>query len=179
MNACNFIPPKILVRLYHPTPSSYPHNLTSSLPSHFSKYQVHSSTAPRSATSNGLAWSIFIPIIIRPSTPPKVQKYKDEMENLSLEDHAGQGQPVLGGGMPPAQTQQLPPQMFTTAAQLLDLTDSKHASSLIPHLACDTGLYAILEILVTRMRCVARSRDEKVWFLGTDSRRIGHLKSSS
>jgi len=32
---------------------------------------------------------------------------------------------VLGRGAPPPQPQQLPPQMFTTAAQLLDLTDKK------------------------------------------------------
>lgn len=43
------------------------------------------------------------------------------METLSLED-----QQVLGGaGGPQQQNQQLPPQMFTTAAQLLDLTDSE------------------------------------------------------
>jgi U6 snRNA-associated Sm-like protein LSm1 len=54
------------------------------------------------------------------------------MENLTLEDQPPQGVPpmgtpnqILGGGMPPQQNQQLPPQMFTTAAQLLDLTDSK------------------------------------------------------
>lgn len=36
------------------------------------------------------------------------------------------GSPMpLGPGIPPPQNQQLPPQMFTTAAQLLDLTDSK------------------------------------------------------
>jgi len=33
--------------------------------------------------------------------------------------------PLLGPGIPPPQNQQLPPQMFTTAAQLLDLTDKK------------------------------------------------------
>lgn len=34
--------------------------------------------------------------------------------------------PMLGGGLPPPpQNVQLPPQMFTTAAQLLDMTDSK------------------------------------------------------
>ncbi|KAF8863529.1 hypothetical protein BDZ45DRAFT_644319 [Acephala macrosclerotiorum] len=50
------------------------------------------------------------------------------MESLSLEDPALQGaaqMPSLGPGMPPPQNQQLPPQMFTTAAQLLDLTDKK------------------------------------------------------
>lgn len=35
---------------------------------------------------------------------------------------------VLGRGAPPPQPQQLPPQMFTTAAQLLDLTDSRSPS---------------------------------------------------
>ncbi|XMA13452.1 hypothetical protein WAI453_006243 [Rhynchosporium graminicola] len=52
------------------------------------------------------------------------------MENLTLdENNAGggphqqqQGQQILG---PSPQNQQLPPQMFTTAAQLLDMTDKK------------------------------------------------------
>ncbi len=44
------------------------------------------------------------------------------MENLTLEDVPPPGGP-LGQGLPPQQ--QLPPQMFTTAAQLLDMTDSK------------------------------------------------------
>ncbi|TDZ34695.1 U6 snRNA-associated Sm-like protein LSm1 [Colletotrichum sidae] len=50
------------------------------------------------------------------------------MENLTTSDAPPQGaQPVLGGRVPPPppQTAQLPPQMFTTAAQLLDLTDKK------------------------------------------------------
>ncbi|KAJ4392723.1 hypothetical protein N0V85_006866 [Neurospora sp. IMI 360204] len=61
------------------------------------------------------------------------------MEHLSINDQPppppfpqGPGQPgpgmpppgLLGGGRPP-QPQQLPAQMFTTAAQLLDLTDKK------------------------------------------------------
>ncbi|KAJ0298932.1 hypothetical protein COL5a_011795 [Colletotrichum fioriniae] len=49
------------------------------------------------------------------------------MENLNISDAPPQGpQPVLGGrAPPPQQTPQLPPQMFTTAAQLLDMTDKK------------------------------------------------------
>jgi U6 snRNA-associated Sm-like protein LSm1 len=35
--------------------------------------------------------------------------------------------PLGGGGQMPPPIPQLPPQMFTTAAQLLDLTDSEHA----------------------------------------------------
>jgi hypothetical protein len=52
------------------------------------------------------------------------------MENLSIHDDSAQSQGgVLGGaqGGPQQQvqqSQQLPPQMFTTAAQLLDMTDS-------------------------------------------------------
>lgn len=50
------------------------------------------------------------------------------MENLSVSDappqHGPGGIPPLGAGRPP-QPQQLPAQMFTTAAQLLDLTDKK------------------------------------------------------
>ncbi|KAF4985802.1 hypothetical protein FDECE_16305 [Fusarium decemcellulare] len=42
------------------------------------------------------------------------------MENLSISDTPPQGR----GGVP-QQLPQLPPQMFTTAAQLLDLTDSR------------------------------------------------------
>ncbi|KAF2233213.1 Sm-like ribonucleoprotein [Viridothelium virens] len=50
------------------------------------------------------------------------------MENLSLQDQGGphgQNAPPqpAAGGLPPVP--QLPPQMFTTAAQLLDLTDKK------------------------------------------------------
>ncbi|KAK0107282.1 SM-like, degradation of cytoplasmic mRNAs and positively regulates transcription initiation [Cadophora gregata] len=49
------------------------------------------------------------------------------MENLTLDENNAGGPPqqqqqLLG---PSPQNQQLPPQMFTTAAQLLDLTDSK------------------------------------------------------
>jgi hypothetical protein len=43
------------------------------------------------------------------------------MEHLTLNDEVA----AMGGG-PQTQSQQLPPQMFTTAAQLLDLTDSKY-----------------------------------------------------
>lgn len=59
------------------------------------------------------------------------------MEHLSLNDPppgqggapppGPQGPPVLGRPPPPAQ--QLPAQMFTTAASLLDLTDSKDPGS--------------------------------------------------
>ena len=54
------------------------------------------------------------------------------MENLSISDPPHPPPPSHGpGGVPspvlgrPPQPQQLPAQMFTTAAQLLDLTDSK------------------------------------------------------
>lgn len=55
------------------------------------------------------------------------------MENLTISDPPPPQQQQHGGpqGMPPAlgrpppPPQQLPAQMFTTAAQLLDLTDSK------------------------------------------------------
>ncbi|ELQ34457.1 hypothetical protein OOU_Y34scaffold00765g3 [Pyricularia oryzae Y34] len=50
------------------------------------------------------------------------------MENLSISDAPPQGPgPVLGAGpgrVPPHTQAQLPAQMFTTAAQLLDLTDT-------------------------------------------------------
>jgi len=51
------------------------------------------------------------------------------MENLTLDENNAGGAPppqqqqqLLG---PSPQNQQLPPQMFTTAAQLLDMTDKK------------------------------------------------------
>ncbi|KEF57460.1 uncharacterized protein A1O9_05377 [Exophiala aquamarina CBS 119918] len=59
------------------------------------------------------------------------------MENLSIVDPAGpsspkrlgqgqqSGQNAVFPGAPPQGAPQLPPQMFTTAAQLLDLTDKK------------------------------------------------------
>lgn len=50
------------------------------------------------------------------------------MENLTISDPPQQGgpPPALGAqARPPQQQQQLPAQMFTTAAQLLDLTDKK------------------------------------------------------
>ncbi|KFY27655.1 hypothetical protein V493_03378, partial [Pseudogymnoascus sp. VKM F-4281 (FW-2241)] len=54
------------------------------------------------------------------------------LEALSLDERAGAGPgaqgpaPALGQALHPQQApQQLPPQMFTTAAQLLDLTDKK------------------------------------------------------
>ncbi|KAF4634992.1 hypothetical protein G7Y89_g3113 [Cudoniella acicularis] len=55
------------------------------------------------------------------------------MENLTLDDTPPTQGGQLGGaqmqmpvpGMLPPQSQQLPPQMFTTAAQLLDMTDKK------------------------------------------------------
>ncbi|RDL39019.1 Uncharacterized protein BP5553_03359 [Venustampulla echinocandica] len=55
------------------------------------------------------------------------------MENLTLDDPPPAQAAPMGGapmqpplpGMIPPQSQQLPPQMFTTAAQLLDLTDKK------------------------------------------------------
>ena len=49
------------------------------------------------------------------------------MENLTSEDHGPSSGPSSGPQATSAQpvVPQLPPQMFTTAAQLLDLTDSE------------------------------------------------------
>jgi hypothetical protein len=69
------------------------------------------------------------------------------MENLTLEETPLQGGSVggspmpLGPGIPPPQNQQLPPQMFTTAAQLLDLTDSKDSCPSV-HMSYN-GLYGM------------------------------------
>lgn len=63
------------------------------------------------------------------------------MENLSIQDHAAPtpASNALGPAAVPAVqgAPQLPPQMFTTAAQLLDLTDSKALAPLwaLPHFA--------------------------------------------
>tara|TARA_R110002060_G_scaffold59888_1_gene69688 strand:- start:186 stop:440 length:255 start_codon:yes stop_codon:yes gene_type:complete len=82
------------------------------------------------------------------------------MENLTLDENNAGGAPppqqqqqLLG---PSPQNQQLPPQMFTTAAQLLDMTDSKGFSFLplgTDHCSCDpfssdfsSHLYASNEI---------------------------------
>ncbi|KPM39158.1 hypothetical protein AK830_g7423 [Neonectria ditissima] len=46
------------------------------------------------------------------------------MENLSISDAPPQGAPPSQGRGVPQAPPQLPPQMFTTAAQLLDLTDT-------------------------------------------------------
>jgi len=53
------------------------------------------------------------------------------MENLGVSERPGSGgnqEAAQSLGVPPPQ--QLPPQMFTTAAQLLDLTDSECAAVL-------------------------------------------------
>lgn len=53
------------------------------------------------------------------------------MENLSLHDAGPQPSPGMQQMQPgPPPVPQLPPQMFTTAAQLLDLTDKKLMISL-------------------------------------------------
>ena len=94
------------------------------------KSNIDSPTRPPSTTSvsttsrYGLAEGFFSSITI-----PYSLAYN--MENLTLEETPLPGGPMggspmpLGPGIPPPQNQQLPPQMFTTAAQLLDLTDSK------------------------------------------------------
>ncbi|THV94815.1 Sm-like ribonucleo protein [Aureobasidium pullulans] len=50
------------------------------------------------------------------------------MENMNMQN--APPPPPLGGGQMPPPIPQLPPQMFTTAAQLLDLTDKKLMVSL-------------------------------------------------
>jgi len=62
----------------------------------------------------------LIPYLIDPS-------FFRTMENLTSEDHGPSSGPSSGPQAPSTQpvVPQLPPQMFTTAAQLLDLTDSE------------------------------------------------------
>lgn len=63
----------------------------------------------------------------------------------------GGGQmPLLGPGLPPPQNQQLPPQMFTTAAQLLDMTDSKLSLVLTRRVPWRTRLDRDVSLQVSR-----------------------------
>ena len=74
------------------------------------------------------------------------------MENLNLEETpplGGPPVPSLGAGLP-QQNQQLPPQMFTTAAQLLDMTDSKDSDSM-------AVLYGGRRASYVQLSCVTRS----------------------
>jgi hypothetical protein len=59
--------------------------------------------------------------LIERNTSNRIDFTLHAMENLSLEDRPAQPTP------PPQMAPQLPPQMFTTAAQLLNLTDSELA----------------------------------------------------
>jgi hypothetical protein len=98
---------------------------------HFNFQHLHNASAANSRTSsNHTEW---IGIIANHQFDSDLyQSTSPTMENLTLEDPLQQGgaqpqmqnQMPLGGGVPPP-NQQLPPQMFTTAAQLLDMTDSK------------------------------------------------------
>jgi len=72
------------------------------------------------------------------------------MENLTLEETPPLGgvppqMQLLGPGLPPPQNQQLPPQMFTTAAQLLDMTDSKEYFTLPPIDLSNEGAWRIVK----------------------------------
>ncbi|TVY48390.1 U6 snRNA-associated Sm-like protein [Lachnellula occidentalis] len=102
------------------------------------------------------------------------------MEHLNLHDNetpppqqGGAQMPMqqmapLGPGMlPPPSSQQLPPQMFTTAAQLLDLTDTNLVLQstierifVAPSSASETGLYADVK------RGIFLVRGENVLLLG-------------
>lgn len=72
------------------------------------------------------------------------------MENLSISDVQQGNTPRSGGQLGPATAApltgppQLPPQMFTTAAQLLDLTDSEVLPPCLPQ--CTTTV--VLSLLV-------------------------------
>lgn len=71
---------------------------------------------------------------ITPKTSPHTpfSEIKPLMENLNLHDAAPRPLSSMQNQMPPGPppVPQLPPQMFTTAAQLLDLTDKKLMVSL-------------------------------------------------
>lgn len=88
-------------------------------------YPSSSQSLPAPCARDGSVRSLFTQIT--PFQPPVPIH---EMENLSLDGPPAQaglearGQ-LLGSGSSPGPNQQLPPQMFTTAAQLLDMTDSE------------------------------------------------------
>lgn len=69
------------------------------------------------------------------------------MEHLTIDDApllqqgGGQGQAMGVLGVAPPPNQQLPPQMFTTAAQLLDLTDSKALHLHLGFVCCASEAY--------------------------------------
>jgi hypothetical protein len=91
------------------------------------------------------------------------------MENLIITDLLPQPTtPALGPGLAmPTQPQQLPPQMFTTAAQLLDLTDSE--DSYMPPLVIPNFTPAKSPALVheVRSRCnITKGESEKLEYAG-------------
>ncbi|KAI0484274.1 hypothetical protein GGR56DRAFT_17591 [Xylariaceae sp. FL0804] len=96
------------------------------------------------------------------------------MENLSIHDHppppaqAGGAPPLRGPApaAPPQTTPQLPPQMFTTAAQLLDLTDKK----LLVCLRDGRKLTGILRSWDQFANLVLQSTVERVFATTSDAR---------
>lgn len=89
----------------------------------------------------------------QPGTPSQMPPQQ------ALKNGGPQGTPRRGPGgsqnlgMPPQQVpQQLPPQMFTTAAQLLDLTDSMYTCSYIDRHSSHIELGSCI-----RWYCSARS----------------------
>lgn len=94
-------------------------------------------TSPISLTTTNPIFSLYQPRARDGSVRslfPQITHFRSalayEMENLTLDGPPPQGGleagvPPLGPGVSPGPNQQLPPQMFTTAAQLLDMTDSK------------------------------------------------------
>jgi U6 snRNA-associated Sm-like protein LSm1 len=88
--------------------------------------------------------------------PPPLQQQQQQQQ------HGGPGGMPPALGRPPPPPQQLPAQMFTTAAQLLDLTDSKRDSA--PTNPCDDPL--------------TNSKPEKLMLALRDGRKlVGILRS--
>jgi len=107
-------------------------NLVTALTTHWLVTRYHPSvtllTAPLVAAISRSKWHEHFQVSVHSLL---LQTTRSHMENLSLHDAGPQGHPGLQSqgqdlGMPPP-VPQLPPQMFTTAAQLLDLTDSECA----------------------------------------------------
>jgi hypothetical protein len=89
------------------------------------------------------------------------------MENLTLEEAPPQGapggaqMPLLGPGIPPPPNQQLPPQMFTTAAQLLDMTDSKDLS--VFTFKSSSGAVALLSAVALSLFYTCQESSMSTW----------------
>jgi hypothetical protein len=73
--------------------------------------------------------------------------------------------PLLGPGIPPPPNQQLPPQMFTTAAQLLDMTDSKDFLVVTFRVPLEAEVFLSQPFASTA--CFAESQSSALYYMGS------------